>query len=211
MIIAFVGCCCVLVGQYRNDTLSAWARLPRGVVCGILGIAQELCEDPRARRSTMGERSNTVEVYSNILAVGDRNSSLVTSHVPPPSSCAQEYVERLGGKRKIEKILIANNGIGAVKAIRSIRRWAYEMFGDERSVQFIVMATPEDLRANAEFIRMADEVVDVPGGSNNNKFYIIQVLTVSGKHCCWTRWGRIGEPGQNSNQACVTLAAAEGK
>jgi acetyl-CoA carboxylase/biotin carboxylase 1 len=26
------------------------------------------------------------------------------------------------------------------------------------------MATPEDLRANAEYIRLADEVVDVPGG-----------------------------------------------
>jgi len=26
------------------------------------------------------------------------------------------------------------------------------------------MATPDDMRANAEYIRMADEVVDVPGG-----------------------------------------------
>ncbi len=46
-------------------------------------------------------------------------------------------------------------------------------------------------------------------GANNNKFYIIQVLQVSGKYCCWTRWGRIGEPGQNSNQACANLVAAE--
>jgi len=27
------------------------------------------------------------------------------------------------------------------------------------------MATPDDMRANAEYIRMADEVVDVPGGT----------------------------------------------
>ena len=28
----------------------------------------------------------------------------------------------------------------------------------------MAMATPDDMRANAEYIRMADEVVDVPGG-----------------------------------------------
>lgn len=46
----------------------------------------------------------------------------------------------------------------------------YETFGKERAVQFVAMATPEDLRANAEYIRMADEVVDVPGGNNSNNY-----------------------------------------
>ncbi len=54
------------------------------------------------------------------------------------------------------QILIANNGIAAVKEIRSIRKWSYETFGDERAIEFTVMATPEDLRINAEYIRMAD-------------------------------------------------------
>lgn len=60
----------------------------------------------------------------------------------------QTYVKELGGDKSIviEKVLIANNGVGAVKAIRSIRRWAYEVFGDERAITFVVMATPEDLR-----------------------------------------------------------------
>lgn len=58
------------------------------------------------------------------------------------------YVTELAGSkgRVIEKVLIANNGVAAVKAIRSIRRWAYEVFGDERAISFVVMATPEDLR-----------------------------------------------------------------
>ena len=51
-----------------------------------------------------------------------------------------------GGGRVIEKVLIANNGVAAVKAIRSIRRWAYEVFGNERAISFVVMATPEDMR-----------------------------------------------------------------
>ena len=58
-------------------------------------------------------------------------------------------------------MLIANNGIAAVKEIRSIRKWAYETFGDERAIQFTAMATPEDLQANADFIRMADKYVEV--------------------------------------------------
>lgn len=60
----------------------------------------------------------------------------------------QAYVSDLGGSKSwvIEKILIANNGVAAVKAIRSIRRWAYEVFGNERAISFVVMATPEDLR-----------------------------------------------------------------
>lgn len=38
------------------------------------------------------------------------------------------------------------------------------------------MATPEDLNANAEYIRMADEVVDVPGGTNNNNYANINLI-----------------------------------
>ena len=60
----------------------------------------------------------------------------------------QDYVSKLGGDKAfvIQKVLIANNGVAAVKAIRSIRRWAYEVFGNEKAISFVVMATPEDLR-----------------------------------------------------------------
>ena len=50
----------------------------------------------------------------------------------------------------------------AVKCIRSIRRWAYENFPTkERAIKFVVMVTPEDLKANAEYIKMADYVCQV--------------------------------------------------
>ena len=73
-------------------------------------------------------------------------------------SSVATYVSELAGDkpRLIQKILIANNGIGAVKCIRSVRKWAYDTFGDERAIAFVVMATPEDLRANAEYIRMGE-------------------------------------------------------
>ena len=40
---------------------------------------------------------------------------------------------------------------------------AYDNLGDEKGVTFIVMATPDDIKANAEYIRLADECVKVPG------------------------------------------------
>lgn len=46
-----------------------------------------------------------------------------------------DFVSFTGGDHAIQKVLIANNGIGATKAIRSIRRWSYETFGNERTVE----------------------------------------------------------------------------
>lgn len=33
-----------------------------------------------------------------------------------------------------------------MKFIRSVRRWAYEMFGNDKAIVFHVMVTPEDLK-----------------------------------------------------------------
>jgi acetyl-CoA carboxylase/biotin carboxylase 1 len=88
----------------------------------------------------------------------------------------EEYVEARGGNRPIKKVLIANNGMAATKSIRSMRQWAYMELGDERAIQFVAMATPEDLKANAEFVRLADSFVEVPGGKNSNNYANVDVL-----------------------------------
>ena len=71
------------------------------------------------------------------------------------------FVRAHDGTRPIDKVLLANNGIAAVKAMRSLRQWSFEQFGNEREIAFVAMATPEDLAANAEYIRMADHFVPV--------------------------------------------------
>ncbi len=84
-----------------------------------------------------------------------------------------EYVKARDGR----KILIANHGMAATKTIMFIGNWAYNTFGDERAIEFVVMATPEDLAAIAEFIRRADEFVQVPGGFNaNNYAYVLLIV-----------------------------------
>jgi len=93
-----------------------------------------------------------VEVDENSSRVNDppvlRLSRVISKNFHRRFATVEEYVAELGGSksRVIEKVLIANNGVAAVKAIRSIRRWAYEVFGNERAISFVVMATPEDLR-----------------------------------------------------------------
>lgn len=111
------------------------------------------------------------------------------------------------GKRSINKLLIANNGIAAVKAIRSIRKWSYETFENDRIVNIVVMATPEDLAANAEYsdfmpvmiryIRMADQYIEVPGGANNNNYAnvtrIVEIAEAADVDAVWAGWGHASE------------------
>ncbi|XP_029467592.1 acetyl-CoA carboxylase 1 isoform X2 [Rhinatrema bivittatum] len=108
-----------------------------------------------------------------------------------------EFVTRFGGNKVIEKVLIANNGIAAVKCMRSIRRWSYEMFRNERAIRFVVMVTPEDLKANAEYIKMADHYVPVPGGANNNNYANVELILDIAKRipvqAVWAGWGHASE------------------
>lgn len=81
--------------------------------------------------------------------------------------------------------------------MRSIRRWSYEMFQNERAVRFVVMVTPEDLKANAEYIKMADHYVPVPGGSNNNNYanveLIVDIAVRTQVQAVWAGWGHASE------------------
>ncbi|KAI9891700.1 MAG: acetyl-coenzyme-A carboxylase [Vezdaea aestivalis] len=114
-----------------------------------------------------------------------------------PSGDVKTFVAERGGHTVITSVLIANNGIAAVKEIRSVRKWAYESFNDERAIQFTVMATPEDLQANADYIRMADQYVEVPGGTNNNNYanveLIVDIAERMGVHAVWAGWGHASE------------------
>jgi len=112
-------------------------------------------------------------------------------------SSVEEYVQTMGGSKVIKKILIANNGIAAVKGIRSMRKWCNEVFGKSDEIKFVVMATPEDIQANAEYVRLADELVKVPGESNFNNYSNVKLIvdTAEEMNCdaVWPGWGHASE------------------
>ena len=92
----------------------------------------------------------------------------------------------------MHRVLVANNGIGAVKFMRGVRNWAYKTFNNDRAVALVAMATPEDMRIDAEHIRMADQFVEVPGGANNNNYanvpLIVQVADRANVDAVWPGW-----------------------
>ena len=101
-----------------------------------------------------------------------RNRSCSVGSTVKKIATVSEFLQQIGGKRVIQRILIANNGMAATKAILSIRQWSYMVLGDERVIEFVAMATRDDLNANAEFIRLADTYVEVPSGSNKVFLYL---------------------------------------
>ena len=121
---------------------------------------------------------------SSIIAARRLSRKLSEQKDVPTISSPEEFVQKFGGNRIIKLVLIANNGIAAVKCMRSIRRWSYEVFRNERAIKFVVMYTPEDLKANAEYIRMGDLCVPVPGGSNNNNYANCDLILDIGR-VCW--------------------------
>ncbi|KAI5682417.1 hypothetical protein M9H77_03645 [Catharanthus roseus] len=69
-----------------------------------------------------------------------------------------------------------------VKFISSIRTWAYETFGTEKAIFFVAMAIQEDMRINAEHIRIVDQFVQVPSGRNNNNYSNVQLIVEVHNH-----------------------------
>ena len=134
---------------------------------------------------------------ASILAARRLSRKLSQKDDAPPIATPEEFIIKYGGNRVIKLVLIANNGIAAVKCMRSIRRWSYEVFRNERAIKFVVMYTPEDLKANAEYIRMGDHCVPVPGGSNNNNYANVDLILDIAKRipvqAVWAGWGHASE------------------
>ncbi|CAF3808089.1 unnamed protein product, partial [Adineta steineri] len=124
----------------------------------------------------------------SVGSVGIRPTSMTTP---------KELSDLLGGSRVINKILIANNGIAAVKCMRSIRRWSYEMFRQENTIKFVAMVTPEDMKANAEYIRYADHCVNVQGGPSHMNYSNCELILDIAKRfpvqAVWAGWGHASE------------------
>ncbi|KAJ8902898.1 hypothetical protein NDN08_006218 [Rhodosorus marinus] len=141
--------------------------------------------------SSLSRRGSRVIMVTSVPVSVE--SSLSSTGKDPVS----DYVESRKGGKVIRRILIANNGMAATKAILSIRKWAYTELGDDRAIEFIAMATPEDLNANAEFIRLADAFVEVPGGTNRNNYanvnLIVDTALAQNVDAVWPGWGHASE------------------
>lgn len=110
------------------------------------------------------------------MRVRCRDSKGMPKKSPATAAALEAHIMKMGGDKPVHSVLVANNGLAAVKFIRSIRSWAFKNFGDERAVNLIAMATPEDMKADAEHIRLADQFIEVPGGRNVNNYANVQLI-----------------------------------
>ncbi|KAG2488653.1 hypothetical protein HYH03_012820 [Edaphochlamys debaryana] len=116
---------------------------------------------------------------------------------PAHDQILEKFVVDMGGDRPIHSVLIANNGLAAVKFMRSVRSWASQALGAARAITLVAMATPDDMRVNAEHIQLADQFVEVPGGTNNNNYanveLIVEIAKRAGVDAVWPGWGHASE------------------
>ena len=113
---------------------------------GVTEKNENLDEDQDENGSTIQDLNSSsaaslysVQSTSSILAARRMSRKLSEQQEYVTVSSPQEFVDKFEGHKMIKTVLIANNGIAAVKCMRSIRRWSYEMFRNERAIKFAVM------------------------------------------------------------------------
>jgi acetyl-CoA carboxylase/biotin carboxylase 1 len=123
---------------------------------------------------------------------GNPSRKGLPKRTPSLSKQLDQWVQESGGDLPIHSVLVANNGLAAVKFMRSIRSWAAQTLGSSKAISLVAMATPNDLRINAEHVQLSDQFVEVPGGSNNNNYanvsLILQVAVRAGVDAVWPGW-----------------------
>ena len=80
------------------------------------------------------------------------------------------------------------------------------------------MVTPEDLKANADYIKIADFVCKVKGGSNNNNYANVDLIVSIAKQqkveAVWAGWGHASEnpklPAALSKAGIMFMGPSEG-
>ena len=143
-----------------------------------------------------GSHKMAMSLSFNELRLDSSNG--VPKHSNPQAyEALNDMVKTMGGDKPVHSVLVANNGLAAVKFMRSVRNWAFKRFGDERVVNLIAMATPEDMMADAEHIRLADQFIEVPGGRNVNNYANVQLIVSLALRArvdaVWPGWGHASE------------------
>uniref|UniRef100_A0A8R1ISL4 Biotin carboxylation domain-containing protein n=1 Tax=Caenorhabditis japonica TaxID=281687 RepID=A0A8R1ISL4_CAEJA len=87
-----------------------------------------------------------------------------------------EFVKQYSGSKPIKRVLIANNGLAAVKCLISIRQWLQKQFNTSSVVSFVCIGTPDEMDAASHYLKLADEIIMAPRGKNSQNFANVDVI-----------------------------------
>lgn len=108
-----------------------------------------------------------------------------------------EYCAQNGRGKPFRRLLIANNGNAAMKAIKSIRAWCLKTFSNDKAIEIVGMATIDDEMANAEYINRCDYLAKVPDGPNIYNYANVQRIKAAALEwdcdAVWPGWGHASE------------------
>lgn len=126
------------------------------------------------------------------------NNNIRQDHVfDSMEAFVNEYVANPLKRRPITKMLVATNGIAAVRCILSIRRLLMQLFRNDKMIKFICLTTQHEVESNAEYLKMADFIVFSPTGSNKNNYAnvteIINHAVENDVDAVWAGWGHASE------------------
>ncbi|KAI6229369.1 hypothetical protein M3Y95_00523900 [Aphelenchoides besseyi] len=108
------------------------------------------------------------------------------------------FAEDPSKRRNIRKVLVATNGIAAVKCIISMRKLLSQVFhGQDRIIKFVCMTTEQEVQSKAEYLKYADHVVFSPAGANTNNYAnvneIVEHAVREQVDAVWAGWGHASE------------------
>jgi acetyl-CoA carboxylase / biotin carboxylase 1 len=92
-------------------------------------------------------------------------------------TCLKLREEKYNRLYKLRRILIANNGLAAVKFITSIKEFSRECLKEENFFTFVLMASEDDLGSNSAYLSLGSEVVSVPSGPSINNYGNVNLIT----------------------------------
>ncbi|CAL2038637.1 unnamed protein product [Caenorhabditis brenneri] len=123
--------------------------------------------------------------------LGEENGS------DPTMNRIDEFVRKLEKGKSIKRVLIANNGLAAMKCLISIRQWLHYQFDTSSIVSFVCIATEDEMKSASHYLKLADEIVMAPAGSNSNNFANVEVITKlaleSRVDAVYVGWGHASE------------------
>uniref|UniRef100_A0A7E4VD69 Acetyl-CoA carboxylase n=1 Tax=Panagrellus redivivus TaxID=6233 RepID=A0A7E4VD69_PANRE len=116
---------------------------------------------------------------------------------PSVQAFVDAFAEEPSKARPIHKVLIATNGIAAVKCITSMRKLLMQVFKDDHIVKFICLTTEQEVAAQAEYLKLADSIVFSPSGANTNNYANVDEIIEHAISCevdaVWAGWGHASE------------------
>uniref|UniRef100_A0A1I7RZR9 biotin carboxylase n=1 Tax=Bursaphelenchus xylophilus TaxID=6326 RepID=A0A1I7RZR9_BURXY len=176
-------------GTIEHD-LVAWVTVDQiGLVRQLKGVAPPVAEMTGPTTSKM-QTFRISKTENSQLDQQSQTYATIEDYI-------RDTVLDLEKARPIKKILVATNGIAAVKCLVSIRKRMMNLFKNDRIIKMVCMTTDQEIDSQAEYLKYADHIAIAPAGANTNNYAnvdeIISQAVLNNVDAVWAGWGHASE------------------